>query len=145
MTQDRPGDLSNTTDVLPESIRRAVAAAAVEPISSMENLTSELTSDTELQGAYESNLSNNLSQRIEKDKDFKPDRFPNTEEYFHKGSDKKWIETEIGETVILSTSSEMRTPIQWYMEAAFFIVKFFQVSPERNVFIHMLHVYVLNM
>lgn len=89
MTQDRPGDLSSTAEVLPESIRRAVAAAAVEPISSMENLSSELTSDSELHGAYESNLSNTISQRIEKDTDFKPERFPNTEEYFHKGSDKK--------------------------------------------------------
>ncbi|XP_060599350.1 large proline-rich protein BAG6-like isoform X2 [Ruditapes philippinarum] len=89
MTQDRPGDLSNTSEVLPESIRRAVAAAAVEPISSLENLSSEVTNDTDLQQAFETNLSNTLSQRVNNDKDFKPERFPNTEEYFHKGSDKK--------------------------------------------------------
>ena len=89
MTQDRPGDLSNTREALPESIRRAVAAAAVEPISSLENLSSEVTNDIELQQAYETNLNNTLSQRINSDKDFKPERFPNSEEYFHKGSDTK--------------------------------------------------------
>ncbi|XP_053380181.1 large proline-rich protein BAG6-like [Mercenaria mercenaria] len=89
MTQDRPGDLSNTAEALPESIRRAVAAAAVEPVSSLENLSSEVTNDTELQQAFESNISSSLSQRLNTDKDFKPERFPNTEEYFHKGSDTK--------------------------------------------------------
>lgn len=89
MTRDRPGDIANTADVLPESIRQAVAAAAVEPISSLENLSSEVTNDTDLHQAYESQLTNTLTQRLDTDKDFKPDRFPNTEDYFHKGSDTK--------------------------------------------------------
>ncbi|KAL4219644.1 Large proline-rich protein bag6 [Mactra antiquata] len=89
MTQDKPGDLSNPAEVLPNSIRRAVAAAAVEPISSLDNLSSEASSNSELQEAFQSQISNSITERLESDKDFKSERFPNSEEYFHKSSDHK--------------------------------------------------------
>lgn len=82
MTQDRPMNLSNTADVIPDSIRRAVAAAGVEPISSMENLTNEVTENSELQSAFEDQISSTLSERLENDSDYRPERFPNSEEYF---------------------------------------------------------------
>ncbi|KAJ8301003.1 hypothetical protein KUTeg_022522 [Tegillarca granosa] len=82
MTQDRPMNLSNTADVIPDSIRRAVAAAGVEPISSMENLTNEVTENSELQSAFEDQISSTLSERLENDNDYRPERFPNSAEYF---------------------------------------------------------------
>ena len=88
MTQDR-AELNNIPDVLPESIRRAVAAAAVEPISSLENLTTEVTNNTDLHQSYDNHVTSSLQQTINGNTDYKADRFPNSEEYFHKNSDKK--------------------------------------------------------
>lgn len=90
MTQDRPhGSLSNSAEILPDAIRRAVAAAAVEPISSMENLASEIRDNTDLHEAFQSQIDNTLSERLESDRDFKSERFPNSEEYYHKSANKK--------------------------------------------------------
>lgn len=90
MTQDKPhGNLSNSSEILPDAIRRAVAAAAVEPISSMENLTTELQDNTELHGAFQSQVDSTVSERLESDRDFKSERFPNSEEYYHKSANKK--------------------------------------------------------
>lgn len=89
MTQDRPADLSSPVEVLPNSLQRAVAAAAVEPISSMENLSSEVTTNSELHEAFQSQISSTITERLEADQDFKPERFPNSEEYFHKKRDNK--------------------------------------------------------
>ncbi|KAH3794231.1 hypothetical protein DPMN_147762 [Dreissena polymorpha] len=84
MADQKPGDLSNPAHVLPDSIRQAVAAAAVEPISSLDNLTTELASDSDLHDAFEAQLSRSLAQRLDNDTDYKSNRFPNTEEYYHK-------------------------------------------------------------
>lgn len=93
MTQDRPhGNLSNSAEILPDAIRRAVAAAAVEPVSSMENMASEIRDNAELHEAFQSQIDNTLSERLESDRDFKSERFPNSEEYYHKSANKKWEE-----------------------------------------------------
>ena len=90
MTQDKPhGNLSNSSEVLPEAIRRAVAAAAVEPISSMDNLTSELQDNGDLQEAFQSQIDSTLTERLESDRDYKSERFPKSEEYYHKSANKK--------------------------------------------------------
>ncbi|KAL5011504.1 hypothetical protein ScPMuIL_010055 [Solemya velum] len=89
MTQDRNQDLSNPSEVVPELLRHAVAVAGVEPISSMENLSSEARNDRELQSAFEEQISGAVADRLEKDSDFRAERFPKSEEYYHKKSSKK--------------------------------------------------------
>lgn len=86
MTTDRPADLSNSQETMTASLQRAVAAAGVEPISSLENLTSEIARDTELQAAFDDHVTNAVSQRLEGDSDYKSERFPHTEDYYHKNS-----------------------------------------------------------
>lgn len=81
MTQDRPGDLANTSQSLTDQLSRAVRAAGVEPISSMENLRAEASTNTELQSAYEQQVNNTIVHRVAHDKDYKKDRFPNTQAF----------------------------------------------------------------
>lgn len=81
MTQDRPGDLANTSQSLTDQLSRAVRAAGVEPISSMENLRAEASTNTELQSAYEQQVNNTIAHRVAHDKDYKKDRFPNTQAF----------------------------------------------------------------
>ena len=87
MTQDRPC-VGNSSQAIPESIRRAVAAAGVEPISSLDNLTNEAADNRDLQSAYEAQVSNVICHRLQRDSDFRPERYPNSEEYYQK-NDKK--------------------------------------------------------
>lgn len=88
MTQDRPGDLANTTQSLTDHLNRAVHAAGIQPISSMDNLRTEASTDTELQSAYEEQIHNTISHRVCHDTDYNKDKFPNTETYFNKDEDK---------------------------------------------------------
>ncbi|XP_061164391.1 large proline-rich protein BAG6-like isoform X3 [Saccostrea echinata] len=87
MTQDRPGDLANTPQSLTDQLTEAVRVAGVEPISSMENLRTEASTDTELQSAYEEQVHNAISHRVSHDTDYNKDRFPNTESYFNNDDD----------------------------------------------------------
>ncbi|XP_022320209.2 large proline-rich protein BAG6-like isoform X3 [Crassostrea virginica] len=81
MTQDRPGNLANIPQSLTDQLSQAVRAAGVEPISSMDNLRSEVSSNTELQSAYEEQIHNSIAHRTTRDTDYKKDRFPNTQAY----------------------------------------------------------------
>ena len=93
MAQNRPNDLANTADALSSSIRRAVNMAAVEPISSLDNLTNEVSDNTELQEAFQEEVSSAVTQRLETDSDFKAEKFPNTDDYYQK---KRKAKTENG-------------------------------------------------
>lgn len=86
MTQNRPGDISNSSEALSASLRRAVATAAVEPISSLDNLTNEVSDNTELQEAFQEQVSSVVTQKLDTDTDYKPEKFPNTEDYYKKKS-----------------------------------------------------------
>ncbi|XP_062589985.1 large proline-rich protein BAG6-like isoform X2 [Saccostrea cucullata] len=83
MTQDRPGDLANTPQSLTDQLTEAVRVAGVQPISSMENMRTEASTDTELQSAYDEQVHNAISHRVSHDTDYNKDRFPNTESYFN--------------------------------------------------------------
>lgn len=91
MTQNRPGDISSSSEALSASLRRAVATAAVEPISSIDNMTNEISDNTELLEAFQDEVSSTVTQRLETDTDYKPEKFPNTEDCYRK---KNKAETE---------------------------------------------------
>ena len=86
MTQNRPGDISNSSEALSASLRRAVATAAVEPISSLDNMTNEVSDNTELQEAFQEEVTSTVTQRLDNDTDYKSDKFPNTEDYYKKNN-----------------------------------------------------------
>ncbi|KAL3872498.1 hypothetical protein ACJMK2_040418, partial [Sinanodonta woodiana] len=89
MTQDRPVNLGSASEILPDSIRRAVAAAGVEPISSMVNLTNEAAENTELQNAFEEEVCSVVRNRLQDEPDFVPERFPNTNDFCKKANSSK--------------------------------------------------------
>lgn len=76
------------SESLSNSIRRAVTAAGVEPISNMNNLTKELEENTEIATEYDENLRSSVINRLNTDGDFVPERFPKSQEYF-KGNNRK--------------------------------------------------------
>ncbi|ESO83743.1 hypothetical protein LOTGIDRAFT_236418 [Lottia gigantea] len=83
MTADRPSNsLTNMAEFIPESIRRAANNLAIEPISSLDNLTEEASSDTDLQLALNTELNTVLVNRLERDSDYIPDRYPNSQQLF---------------------------------------------------------------
>jgi len=84
MSHDGQMNLSNAAQTVPESIRRAMAAAGVEPISNVENLTNEATDNKELEQAFDEQVASSISDRLDSDSDYKAERFPNAEQYYRK-------------------------------------------------------------
>ncbi|XP_055896237.1 large proline-rich protein bag6-like isoform X4 [Biomphalaria glabrata] len=84
MTLEHAGEMGNMPQYFPAAIARAARAAGVEPISSEENLLHEATVNHELQADLEREVASVLERRLSSDTDFNSDRFPNTQEYFHK-------------------------------------------------------------
>ncbi|XP_033731257.1 large proline-rich protein BAG6-like isoform X2 [Pecten maximus] len=81
-------NFSNAEESVPLSLRRAVAAAGVQPISSMENMTSEASDNHELQHAFDEQVLSSIRDRLNSDSDYRPEQFPNTDRYYHKNNKK---------------------------------------------------------
>ncbi|XP_021365917.1 large proline-rich protein BAG6-like isoform X2 [Mizuhopecten yessoensis] len=88
MGQEGQVNFSNAEECVPLSLRRAVAAAGVEPISSLENLTSEASDNNELQHAFDEQVLSSIRDRLDSDSDYKPEQFPNTDRYYHRNNKK---------------------------------------------------------
>lgn len=82
MNHGKSSNLSEGSEFVSDSLKKAVASAGVEPLSSLENLSSEVAHDSTLHSAFEEQICHNVLQRIHLDSDYNPERFPNTEEYF---------------------------------------------------------------
>lgn len=86
MTEDKPReDLSQEGEYIPEALKRAVAAARVEPISSLENMVAEASEDSALQTAFQGQVEGMIRTRLQTDTDFSSEKYPNSEEYFKQG------------------------------------------------------------
>ncbi|XP_069120760.1 large proline-rich protein BAG6-like isoform X1 [Argopecten irradians] len=88
MGHERQVNFSNAGESVPLSLRRAVAAAGVQPISSMENMTSEASDNNELQHAFDEEVLSSIRDRLNSDSDYRPEQFPNTDRYYHKNNKK---------------------------------------------------------
>ncbi|XP_014777722.1 large proline-rich protein BAG6 isoform X2 [Octopus bimaculoides] len=84
MNPGKATNLSEVSEFVPDSLKKAVASAGVEPLSSLENLSNEAARDSILHSAFEDQMCNNVLQRIHLDSDYNPEMFPNIEEYFKK-------------------------------------------------------------
>lgn len=82
MNHGKSSNLSEGSEFIPDSLKKAVATAGVEPLSSLENLSSEAAHDTTLHSAFEEQICHSVLQRIHLDSDYNPERFPNTEAFF---------------------------------------------------------------
>lgn len=86
MSERRPeSELSDLRNIVPETLRRAVAAAGVEPRSSVDDLTQDASASASLHSAFEQQVCDSVRERINRDPDFTADKFPNAERFFKKG------------------------------------------------------------
>ena len=75
-------DLSDLANIVPETLRRAVAVAGVEPHTSIDEVTREAATSTSLHAAFERQVCDSVRARINRDPDYVPEKYPNTEKFF---------------------------------------------------------------
>lgn len=73
----------NPANFLPETVRRAVAAAGVQPTTSLNDLTQDVATNSTLNAVFEEHLHGAMCGRLNEDKDYQPEKFPNAELVFH--------------------------------------------------------------
>uniref|UniRef100_A0ABM0MH56 BCL2-associated athanogene 6 n=1 Tax=Saccoglossus kowalevskii TaxID=10224 RepID=A0ABM0MH56_SACKO len=81
----KPGrPVGGVEDILPTTLQRAIEAANVEPLTSMEEVTEEVRDNPDLHAAYEHQIKNTIQRRLQQDKDFDPHKYPKTDKYFNR-------------------------------------------------------------
>ena len=76
--------MGNLKSVVPEAIKKAAQSAGVEPITSHEEISRDVAANSALCSAFESQICDSVQERIEKDPDYNPDKYPKTEKFFNK-------------------------------------------------------------
>lgn len=92
MAQSEP-ELSNITGVLPDTLKRAASSVGAQSVTSLEDMSKEAASSTELKTAFQSEISKTLTDRIEKDPDYIPEKYPNSERVYKRknNGDTSWF------------------------------------------------------
>ncbi|XP_064650179.1 large proline-rich protein BAG6-like isoform X2 [Lineus longissimus] len=78
----------NAAAVIPQSVKQAVAAAGVEPITNFDEIEQDAAANSTLHSVYEQQVLSDIRERLQNDPDYSSERFPQTEEYFVKDSKK---------------------------------------------------------
>ena len=73
---------STRAESIPDAIRQAARAANVEPITSLQAIKEDVEKNTELQDAFEQEISTVLGERVSEDSDYVPQKYPNSEKMF---------------------------------------------------------------
>ena len=85
LTDEKPEvDLSHVDSTISSSIRRAAQNLDVQPVTSMNAIKQDTATNQELQKLYKQQVQNEVQDRLKKDDDYKPEKFPNTENQFNK-------------------------------------------------------------
>lgn len=69
-------------DSIGDALKQAASATGATPLTSMEDLTKAAKENRKLHGAYRKEVKKEVKTRLEKDSDYRPDRFPQTRDYF---------------------------------------------------------------
>lgn len=89
MAQEKPeAELSNFKATVSETVKTASRSTGAEPTTSLQQISEDASQNANLRLALESEIQSALSQRIQNDPDFIPEKYPNTEKLF-KGDRKK--------------------------------------------------------
>lgn len=78
--------LGPVPNILPETLQQAIAATGVQPLTSLEEIKRDASQDSTLQAAYTDQLKCAVQDRLRNDLDYRPEQFPNCEQYFNAGS-----------------------------------------------------------
>lgn len=71
-------------DSIGDALKQAVTATGATPLTSMEDLSEAARENRRLHGAYRREVKKEVKTRLEKDTEYRPDRFPHTRDYFDK-------------------------------------------------------------
>lgn len=86
MTTNANSMLGPVPNILPETLQQAITAAGVQPLTSLEEVKRDASQDSTLQAAYTDQLKCAVQDRLRNDMDYRPEQFPNCEQYFNSGS-----------------------------------------------------------
>lgn len=67
---------------IPEAIRRAAQQVDSRPVTSFSELSHDVAGSSQLQAAFQQEISEAIRHRIASDPDYNPGRFPNIEKFF---------------------------------------------------------------
>jgi len=81
MTKKPSGDASN---FISDTLQEAVENTGLVPVRGLESLLNAAASSSILQTAVENVTSNTIQERLEKDQDFSPEKFPSTKKFIKK-------------------------------------------------------------
>lgn len=76
--------ISPSEESIGDALKQAVTASGATPLTSMEDLSKAARENRRLHGAYRREVKKEVKTRLEKDSDYRPDRFPQTRDYFDK-------------------------------------------------------------
>ncbi len=77
-------ELSDLSNVIPEAVVRASSSAAVEPVTSIDDVVKEASENTSLHQAFQEQVVHAVRDRVRNDPDFVADKYPNAEKFFGK-------------------------------------------------------------
>lgn len=76
-------------DSIGNALKSAATATGATPLTSLDDLSRAAKGNRTLHGAYRREIQKEIKTRLEKDTDYRPDRFPQTRDYFEKDLQKK--------------------------------------------------------
>ena len=85
LSQDRrPAIGHDTRPFVSNLLQRAIASAGVQPLTSEERLMNDVQTSSGLNDACDDQVKSAIRQRLRNDPDYDAQKFPKTDEYFHK-------------------------------------------------------------
>ncbi|ELT91208.1 hypothetical protein CAPTEDRAFT_225947 [Capitella teleta] len=77
-------ELSNLPAVLPEALKRAATSVGAQSLTSLEDMAKEASSSSELINTFQTEVNNTLANRVAKDPDYIPEKYPHCEQVYKK-------------------------------------------------------------
>jgi len=81
--------ITPSEDSIGDALKHAAAATGATPLTSLEDLSKAAKGNRKLHGAYRREIKKEVKTRLEKDTDYRPDKFPQTRDYFDKDTQRK--------------------------------------------------------
>ena len=75
-------ELGDLKSVVSESVKKAAQSAGVQPITSQEEIARDAASNSELCSSFEQHICDSVTRRLDKDPDYRPEKYPKTEKFF---------------------------------------------------------------
>lgn len=81
--------ITPSEDSIGDALKSAATATGATPLTSLDDLSRAAKGNRALHGAYRREIQKEIKTRLDKDTDYRPDRFPQTKDCFDKDSERK--------------------------------------------------------